>query len=912
MYNPMSKSSRSDLNQFLRQYISRDSNRITHTCIGNIEMGIFPGKYNIPDTEMESFYNIYYKHVFTNKNEEYLTECQVQNGPMLIDLDFRHNKECTTRQYTSEHIYDIIEIYVQNIQRVCKLKSNDEINIYVFEKDSVNITKDVTKDGIHIIIGICMNHIVQEIVRSNVLKEINCVFDSIPLENSYDNVIDDGIPKGHTNWQLYGSRKPKHDAYKLTKHVKYTLTDNQFDIDDIDIVHSPELLKQISARNTSHPSYEYYDDVQDIIKNKTQDKEKKQQKQYNIKHTTDEDMLSITNQEELVQKFNLWFDALEHHDYTIKETHQYVMILPESYYNDFTKWIRVGWALHNCSKSMFLSWMLFSSQSDKFNFNDIAGYYEKWVGFKSHQSSNKSMLTERSIMYWARQENCEKYDAIRNENIDYMIEQTITCCTEWDIANILYQYYKDLFRCGSIKKKTWYYFKRHRWVENDSGNKLRYNISNTLSRLYTDKSNHYGNQSTNPNLTAEQSDILKTKSGTLASIAMNLKQTQYKQNVMREVIEIFYEKDSNFLEKLDQNPYLICFTNGVYDFNEDEFRPGRPDDYISLSTNIKYTPLLTSRSKTQSTIRTEIDTFMTQLFPDITLREYMWEHLASVLIGDNKPQTFNIYNGGGSNGKSKLIELMSRCVGEYMGVVPTSLVTEKRGGVGSLTPEIAELKGKRYAVMQEPSKGDTLNDGVMKMLTGQDPIQANPKYRDPITFIPQFKLVVCTNNLFDIKSNDDGTWRRIRLCEFKSKFVVNPNKKNEYPINFDIEKKFDEWKEIFMSLLVEKARKTNGNVTDTEIVLSASNAYRSEQDYLMQFIQEKIRKREITDSDKLLSIKYIWDHFTEWYKENHGKTIPIKRSELKNFVQRICGDNWSKEFIVVQNNDDEYEASSSV
>jgi putative DNA primase/helicase len=73
--------------------------------------------------------------------------------------------------------------------------------------------------------------------------------------------------------------------------------------------------------------------------------------------------------------------------------------------------------------------------------------------------------------------------------------------------------------------------------------------------------------------------------------------------------------------------------------------------------------------------------------------------------------------------------------------------------------------------MQEPSKGVKLNEGIMKELTGGDPIQARGLYSESEIFEPQFSLVVCTNNLFDIESNDDGTWRRIRKCDFLSKFI---------------------------------------------------------------------------------------------------------------------------------------------
>ena len=66
-------------------------------------------------------------------------------------------------------------------------------------------------------------------------------------------------------------------------------------------------------------------------------------------------------------------------------------------------------------------------------------------------------------------------------------------------------------------------------------------------------------------------------------------------------------------------------------------------------------------------------------------------------------------------------------------------------------------------------------------------------FKDTVTFIPQFKLVVCTNTMFDIKSNDDGTWRRIRVCDFKSKFTENPvqgdpDEPYQYPVDKKIEK----------------------------------------------------------------------------------------------------------------------------
>ena len=912
---------------FLRQYAIKDKVGITHTRIGDINKGVLPGKYSIPETKMDEFYQLYYDKVFVKKEVEYLTEVQwkkggeedknKKSGPILIDLDFRYAEEISKRQHTNEHVFDIVTMYMDEIKNMCMIKDGEQIDVYVLHKDHINKcgSKGIVKDGIHIVITLGMDHIFQQLLRKRILEKIDSVLSVLDVKNSYENVIDDGIPKGHTNWQLFGSRKPGHEQYKLTHHYIFTYEENEdgYDIDeDGDINPSLEILKHICARNNSHKHLS----LRNYIKEEYENMNKQRTKKYNIRlqQRTGENnnISSIRSKDDLETQFNIWYETLDECDYAIKETYKYTMILPESYYNDRNKWIRVGWALHHCSPELFLGWMMFSVQWNEFNYLDIPELHEQWRSFQQNG------ITERSIMYWARQENEEGYKKIRSDTIDYMMEQSVNSCTEWDVANVLYHYYKDTFRCGSLKRKEWYMFRKHRWEENEGGNSIRYKMSNTLSRLYTKKSGEYGKMSIDQELSAEESDRLKTIGRNLSTIAVNLRHTQYKQNVMREAMEIFYENDSQFMQKLNLNPYLVAFTNGVYDFsmNPPVFRPGRPDDYISMSTNIKYVPFSKrhgDKREEQQQIKREIEEFMAQLFPKPELRKYMWDHLASVLIGENKPQTFNIYNGCGRNGKSGLVDLMRMCLGDYFGVVPTSLVTEKRGGVGSLTPEIAQLQGKRYAVMQEPSRGDSLNDGVMKMLTGQDPIQANPKYKDPITFIPQFKLVVCTNNLFDIKSQDDGTWRRIRLCEFISKFVVDPHENpdhHEFMIDYEIEHKFKRWRELFMSMLVDITIKNQGNVKDCKLVLSASNAYRQDQDSILTWAKERIAKRtEILDDMKAkkykLTITEVWQDYLCWVRENTGSKTNTKRKELQSFMLKYFGKDWSREYIIQIDDDDD-------
>jgi hypothetical protein len=116
---------------------------------------------------------------------------------------------------------------------------------------------------------------------------------------------------------------------------------------------------------------------------------------------------------------------------------------------------------------------------------------------------------------------------------------------------------------------------------------------------------------------------------------------------------------------------------------------------------------------------------------------------------------------------------MKKMLGEYSGEVPLSIITAARTKPGGLAPELVELKGVRYAVMQEPSPDEKINVGPMKMLTsGTDVIQCRAPYMpQTVRFNPQFKLCVCSNTFMKVESQDFGTWRRIRKCDFLAKFI---------------------------------------------------------------------------------------------------------------------------------------------
>jgi P4 family phage/plasmid primase-like protien len=902
------------LNQFLQAHkISKgdDSQKITNTRIGNQELDIYGGKYSIPDEKYPEFIKLYYREVFTKGQPEYLTENQLEKGPVLVDVDFRHDYSISTRQYSLDHIADLVNLYLDVFKKCFQLDDEVVITAYLFQKPTVNrvASDNLTKDGAHIIFALTCDHTVQQLIRKKVLEEIGNIWGTeLNITNTWDKVFDEGISQGSTNWQLVGSRKPGNETYRLSGiyTAKFDASDEEFSMSfaDASTFDMSKDIFKLSARYTQH--YEPFMTNAFLVeynamKESTSTKTKRTAVSSKSPALPDDfNPLTISTQEELESCLKQYLDSIPPDRYNEYEAYAYTMTLPKTYYEEgsYAKWFAVGCALRNISNALFIVWLAFSAQSPVFSFADIPSLMEQWHKF---YRNNPKGLTLRSIIYWSKKDAPEKYADVWKNSIDYYIEQTLDNglvdfavsdkktqgSTDWDIARVLYQLKKNDFICSSIKGNIWYQFNTHRWTEIDSGVSLRTSISTELRNLYGKKAEQLTEALSGlENEEDPKYKYLKMRIEKVIDIYAKLGRTADKRNIMSAAQEMFH--DALFDEKIDTNPYLFCCANGVWDFKEGVFREGKPEDYISMCANIDYKPLSDKNAKIQE----EITDFMNKLFPVEELREYMWNHLSSTLLGTAVNQTFNNYIGGGRNGKSVLVTLMTKVLGEYKGELPlTAVVTSRRTAVGGLAPEITGLKGKRYVVMQEPRQGDILNEGILKELTsGYDAIQARAPYQlKTMVFIPQFKLIVCANVLPEIKAQDHGTWRRIRVVPFMSLFTENPVnddpfKPYQYKLDSSIDEKFDTWKTVFLAMLVERVLKTCGRVEDCETVLKASNEYKQKQDVFAQFIDEKIAKA----AGVRLKQHAVSQEFNTWHQLNFGVKGPQPK-ELHVYLDRMFG-----------------------
>ncbi len=144
-----------------------------------------------------------------------------------------------------------------------------------------------------------------------------------------------------------------------------------------------------------------------------------------------------------------------------------------------------------------------------------------------------------------------------------------------------------------------------------------------------------------------------------------------------------------------------------------------------------------------------------------------------------------------------------------------------------------------------------------------------------------------------VRTQDDGTWRRLKVVPFKSKFTENPVEGDiENPYQFKVDanlmERYETWSETLLAMLVEHAYVNQGKIKTPEcdIVLEASLRYKDRQDYLAEFVTDKIcrvdgysiRKGELTNE------------FKQWHQMNVGTKNAVPK-EIHEYMDRKFGKN---------------------
>jgi putative DNA primase/helicase len=206
---------------------------------------------------------------------------------------------------------------------------------------------------------------------------------------------------------------------------------------------------------------------------------------------------------------------------------------------------------------------------------------------------------------------------------------------------------------------------------------------------------------------------------------------------------------------LDSDPHLLNVQNGTLDLRTLELRPHDPADLITKIAGAAYH--LDAEAP-------EFVAFLERVQPDSGMRDFLARLFGHALLGKVIEHVLAVLYGTGANGKTTLVESVSRAFGDYASPIdPGLLITRK--GEAHPTGE-ASLFKLRLAITHETDEGRRLAEATVKRLTGGDKVTARRMREDFWTFEPSHSIVMTTNHKPLVCGTDEGIWRRLRFVPF--------------------------------------------------------------------------------------------------------------------------------------------------
>jgi len=906
-------------------------------------MGALKGRWLIKDDDYPEYFDLLSDYLFAQKGRPLnLVEQPRLDAPkpILIDLDFKFPADTSlSHSFNQGHVRAFVRNITDSMSEFLDLSAYTQLRFFVSLRPQAYADgKKYVKDGIHIQCpDIALTNEKQKVMRLWLLEKeaIQKSFAGIGYNNAVEDIYDESMVRKQ-GWFPVGESKPQIPPYSLDTIFTFQPETGALDVDTTEFT-ARELMEILSVR------YGIPEDDNEIRADKKvlYDKYLKAKPPAPSAPGTAPAPAAPAGQQISTPNFGVYIPE----NYDVEEVELAKRIATECLStkraDDYKTWIEVGWCLYNIDSSdaMFETFQEFSKKSDKATGTDWAKLKREWNrGFSRNTKGAK--LTMKSIHYWAREDNGEKYKELIEEDYVRFVQYRVND-THHHAALLLRRIYKGRF-CASVesRKTEWYVFDEriHTWRHTNQGIELREKLSTEVadlvvrSRMRLKKKgwdDHCAKNSISGDNSIPDEDWYKNWGSTvdggrfqeLVKLEKHLYSSDFKGCVMKEAAELFCEED--FTNLLNMNQYLFACKNGVIDLNNEVFdtelgrtkkvvvfRPGKPDDYMSFLAGRNYPDseaIEYHAYDAEDPMQQELMNFLRKIFPSEEMLSYYIRLMASCLEGANREQCYYTFIGVGGNGKSKVVDLMKYTFGDYCSSLSATALTRKRPDSGAANPDIIGIKNKRFIYLQEPDDREPLNTSRMKQFSGEDVVEARGLFEDQQRFRITGKLFMMCNRLPPIHAMDRGTWRRIRVLQFGSKFVDNSDpelkagRPNVFPRDNDLDAKLRVWREAWLALLVH-VYETEYLVTGLEpipaMVINESNKYKESFDMYGKFKAE--RMVDMRDSLRLglseygneqASVKDVHVAYNNWMKQNEGilSGKKLSKQELQNRLDEDFG-----------------------
>ena len=325
------------------------------------------------------------------------------------------------------------------------------------------------------------------------------------------------------------------------------------------------------------------------------------------------------------------------------------------------------------------------------------------------------------------------------------------------------------------------------------------------------------------------------------------------------------------VDELDAHPWKLNVCNGTIDLTTGTLSLHNKDDLLTKLAPVKFS---------QNAKHEILDKYLDTLDKETPgMSAFLARCFGAALTGDASPETLFILQGNGGSGKTTLVEAIAAMLGEYAVKLPfQSFCQSKHGrGPGSASPDLMKLRGTRLAYASEGDQSARLDSGMIKMLTGNEPITARALYKDQIVFPQTFKLWLVSNYDPKASSDDTGMWRRM----MKIPFAVIPENLRDPKVKKMLTTD-PEVRSALLSWVVEGCldwqKRSGGRIglAQPEAIKAATEAYHIKQDSLAEWWDDLLSSDAQLDPFQYASARELLQHYDQWCLTNwitqvHGK-----------------------------------------
>lgn len=217
---------------------------------------------------------------------------------------------------------------------------------------------------------------------------------------------------------------------------------------------------------------------------------------------------------------------------------------------------------------------------------------------------------------------------------------------------------------------------------------------------------------------------------------------------------------------LDRLTHLLGVGNGVVDLHTGKLLPPDQAYRVTTITAVDYDP----EARAPLFERTVADVF----FGDADMIGFFQRLVGYSLLGKPDEDVLAIPYGSGSNGKSTVLGAIRDALGEHakMASADTFLSSGAAGGnAGAAREDVLRLRGARFVYVSEPDEGSELREGLIKSMTGGEPLPARGLYsKTTVEVAPTWVAFMPTNHRPIVKGDDHAIWRRLLPVPFTRNF----------------------------------------------------------------------------------------------------------------------------------------------